>query len=178
MIFYWIIAAEIWYIPLLIIFPCFSTQNTRETFGREKHKSWFACRLQIRAQHALLFWKFLCRLFYFASFLNRADISSWFHFSFLLCWTNFQFFILLEVVILRQFSLLYICSKIKNSWNANLILIIIPCIVIFRDAEDHIAWLLQHGFHEKALAAVEAGQGRNELLDEVSYAGCLCSLLW
>ncbi|XP_028550466.1 vacuolar protein sorting-associated protein 41 homolog isoform X3 [Dendrobium catenatum] len=36
-----------------------------------------------------------------------------------------------------------------------------------RDAEDHIAWLLQHGFHEKALAAVEAGQGRNELLDEV-----------
>lgn len=57
-----------------------------------------------------------------------------------------------------------------------------------RDAEDHIAWLLQHGFHEKALAAVEAGQGRIELLDEVgsSYldhliverkyaeAACLC----
>nr|DAD47157.1 TPA_asm: hypothetical protein HUJ06_017094 [Nelumbo nucifera] len=38
---------------------------------------------------------------------------------------------------------------------------------IFRDAEDHIAWLLQHGWHEKALAAVEAGQGRTELLDEV-----------
>ncbi|XP_023881343.2 vacuolar protein sorting-associated protein 41 homolog isoform X1 [Quercus suber] len=36
-----------------------------------------------------------------------------------------------------------------------------------RDAEDHIAWLLQHGWHEKALAAVEAGQGRSELLDEV-----------
>ncbi|XP_062184439.1 vacuolar protein sorting-associated protein 41 homolog isoform X1 [Phragmites australis] len=36
-----------------------------------------------------------------------------------------------------------------------------------RDAEDHIAWLLQHGWHEKALAAVEAGQGRTELLDEV-----------
>ncbi|GMI97211.1 VACUOLAR PROTEIN SORTING 41, vacuolar protein sorting 41, ZIGZAG SUPPRESSOR 2 [Hibiscus trionum] len=36
-----------------------------------------------------------------------------------------------------------------------------------RDAEDHIAWLLQHGCHEKALAAVEAGQGRSELLDEV-----------
>ncbi|KAK8934221.1 hypothetical protein KSP39_PZI014871 [Platanthera zijinensis] len=36
-----------------------------------------------------------------------------------------------------------------------------------RDAEDHIAWLLEHGFHEKALAAVEAGQGRTELLDEV-----------
>ncbi|KAF3455143.1 hypothetical protein FNV43_RR05591 [Rhamnella rubrinervis] len=36
-----------------------------------------------------------------------------------------------------------------------------------RDAEDHISWLLQHGWHEKALAAVEAGQGRSELLDEV-----------
>ncbi|MBA0852751.1 hypothetical protein Goshw_009374 [Gossypium schwendimanii] len=36
-----------------------------------------------------------------------------------------------------------------------------------RDAEDHIAWLLQHGRHEKALAAAEAGQGRSELLDEV-----------
>ncbi|KAL4011310.1 hypothetical protein IC575_028364 [Cucumis melo] len=36
-----------------------------------------------------------------------------------------------------------------------------------RDAEDHIAWLLEHGWHEKALEAVEAGQGRSELLDEV-----------
>ncbi|GFZ20378.1 vacuolar protein sorting 41 [Actinidia rufa] len=36
-----------------------------------------------------------------------------------------------------------------------------------RDAEDHISWLLQHGWHEKALEAVEAGQGRSELLDEV-----------
>ncbi|KAA3455516.1 vacuolar protein sorting-associated protein 41-like protein isoform X2 [Gossypium australe] len=36
-----------------------------------------------------------------------------------------------------------------------------------RDAEDHISWLLQHGWHEKALAAVEAGQGRSELLDEL-----------
>ncbi|KAL0436968.1 UNVERIFIED_CONTAM: Vacuolar protein sorting-associated protein 41 [Sesamum radiatum] len=36
-----------------------------------------------------------------------------------------------------------------------------------RDTEDHIAWLLQHGYHEKALEAVEAGQGRSELLDEV-----------
>ncbi|KQJ85257.1 vacuolar protein sorting-associated protein 41 homolog [Brachypodium distachyon] len=36
-----------------------------------------------------------------------------------------------------------------------------------RDTEDHIAWLLQHGWHAKALAAVEAGQGRTELLDEV-----------
>ncbi|KAE8726615.1 hypothetical protein F3Y22_tig00006570pilonHSYRG00033 [Hibiscus syriacus] len=38
-----------------------------------------------------------------------------------------------------------------------------------RDAEDHIIWLLQHGCHEKALAAVEAGQGRSELLDEVTF---------
>ncbi|CAL5426427.1 unnamed protein product [Camellia sinensis] len=35
-----------------------------------------------------------------------------------------------------------------------------------RDAEDHISWLLQHGCHEKALEAVEAGQGRNELREE------------
>jgi hypothetical protein len=43
------------------------------------------------------------------------------------------------------------------------------CLLI-RDTEDHIAWLLQHGWHEKALAAVEAGQagqGRTELLNEV-----------
>ncbi|CAL5212206.1 unnamed protein product [Lathyrus oleraceus] len=36
-----------------------------------------------------------------------------------------------------------------------------------RDTEDHIAWLLEHGCHEKALAVVESGQGRSELLDEV-----------
>ncbi|KAL1558191.1 Vacuolar protein sorting-associated protein 41 [Salvia divinorum] len=36
-----------------------------------------------------------------------------------------------------------------------------------RDTEDHISWLLQHGCHEKALAAVEAGQGRSELHEEV-----------
>ncbi|CAI9778370.1 unnamed protein product [Fraxinus pennsylvanica] len=36
-----------------------------------------------------------------------------------------------------------------------------------RDAEDHISWLLQHGWHEKALEAVEAGKGRSELVDEV-----------
>lgn len=40
-------------------------------------------------------------------------------------------------------------------------------LFIHRDAEDHIAWLLEHGCHEKALEAVEAGQGRSELLDEV-----------
>jgi hypothetical protein len=40
-------------------------------------------------------------------------------------------------------------------------------MIFVRDTEDHIAWLLQHGWHEKALAAVEAGQGRSELLDEV-----------
>ncbi|XP_060174078.1 vacuolar protein sorting-associated protein 41 homolog isoform X1 [Lycium barbarum] len=36
-----------------------------------------------------------------------------------------------------------------------------------RDTEDHINWLLQHGWHEKALEAVEASQGQSELLDEV-----------
>ncbi|CAM6096608.1 unnamed protein product [Calypogeia fissa] len=36
-----------------------------------------------------------------------------------------------------------------------------------RDAEDHVAWLLQHGWHEKALEAVEAGTGRTELMEEV-----------
>ncbi|GFZ17830.1 vacuolar protein sorting 41 [Actinidia rufa] len=60
-----------------------------------------------------------------------------------------------------------------------------------RDAEDHISWLLQHGWHEKALEAVEAGQGRSELLDEVgsryldhliverkyAEAACLCPKL-
>lgn len=45
-----------------------------------------------------------------------------------------------------------------------------------RDAEDHINWLLQHGFHEKALAAVEAGEGRNELIDKVG-AGYLDHLI-
>nr|GEU46400.1 vacuolar protein sorting-associated protein 41 homolog [Tanacetum cinerariifolium] len=35
-----------------------------------------------------------------------------------------------------------------------------------RDAEDHIKWLLQHGWHEKDLASIEAGHGRSELLDE------------
>jgi hypothetical protein len=39
----------------------------------------------------------------------------------------------------------------------------------FRDAENHIAWLLQLGWHEKALAVVEAGQGPIELLDEVNW---------
>ncbi len=28
-------------------------------------------------------------------------------------------------------------------------------------------WLLQHGFHEKALAVVEEGKARTELLEEV-----------
>ncbi|KAL2623253.1 hypothetical protein R1flu_003458 [Riccia fluitans] len=36
-----------------------------------------------------------------------------------------------------------------------------------RDAEDHISWLLNHGQHEKALAAVEAGKARPELMEEV-----------
>lgn len=40
-------------------------------------------------------------------------------------------------------------------------------IMFTRDAEDHVAWLLQHGWYEKALEAVEAGNGRKELFDEV-----------
>ncbi|CAM8892626.1 unnamed protein product [Rhodiola kirilowii] len=40
-------------------------------------------------------------------------------------------------------------------------------IAKLRDAEDHINWLLQHGRHEKALAAVETGSGKSELLNEV-----------
>jgi len=41
--------------------------------------------------------------------------------------------------------------------------------LLVRDAEDHINWLLQHGFHEKALAAVEASEGRTELIDKVLF---------
>lgn len=52
---------------------------------------------------------------------------------------------------------------------------------MFRDAEDHISWLLQHGWHEKALAAVEAGPDRSELIDEVLllvvFLLCLVELL-
>lgn len=36
-----------------------------------------------------------------------------------------------------------------------------------RDADDHVNWLLEHGWHEKALAAVQAGKARKELLEEV-----------
>ncbi|KAI5078208.1 hypothetical protein GOP47_0005879 [Adiantum capillus-veneris] len=36
-----------------------------------------------------------------------------------------------------------------------------------RDADDHVNWLLEHNWHEKALAAVQAGKARKELLDEV-----------
>lgn len=32
-----------------------------------------------------------------------------------------------------------------------------------------MAWLLQHGWHEKALEAVEAGTGRTELMEEVLH---------
>jgi hypothetical protein len=38
-----------------------------------------------------------------------------------------------------------------------------------RDTDDHVAWLLQHGWHEKALEAVEAGRGRTELMEEVRF---------
>lgn len=36
-----------------------------------------------------------------------------------------------------------------------------------RDVEDHINWLLEHGWYDKALAEVEATQGRKELFEEV-----------
>ncbi|XP_024396785.1 vacuolar protein sorting-associated protein 41 homolog [Physcomitrium patens] len=36
-----------------------------------------------------------------------------------------------------------------------------------RDADDHVKWLLQHGYYEKALAAVEEGNAKAELLEEV-----------
>ena len=39
-----------------------------------------------------------------------------------------------------------------------------------RNADDHIAWLLQHNQHDKALAAIEAGQAPIELLDEVGLS--------
>nr|GFA12393.1 hypothetical protein [Tanacetum cinerariifolium] len=43
---------------------------------------------------------------------------------------------------------------------------VLKVYVIILVAEDHINWLLQHGCHEKALAVLEARQGRSELLDE------------
>ncbi|BBN13096.1 vacuolar protein sorting-associated protein 41 [Marchantia polymorpha subsp. ruderalis] len=36
-----------------------------------------------------------------------------------------------------------------------------------RDADDHVNWLLEHGFHEKALAAVEDGKVSTERMEEV-----------
>ncbi|XP_043700552.1 vacuolar protein sorting-associated protein 41 homolog [Telopea speciosissima] len=65
------------------------------------------------------------------------------------------------------------CSYAGGQWAAGdepLYYIVSPKDVVIakpRDAEDHISWLLQHGYHEKALAAIEAEQGRTELLDEV-----------
>ena len=40
-------------------------------------------------------------------------------------------------------------------------------IVASRDADDHVKWLLQHGYFEKALAAAEEGNAKSELLEEV-----------
>ncbi|XP_057781883.1 vacuolar protein sorting-associated protein 41 homolog [Salvia miltiorrhiza] len=65
------------------------------------------------------------------------------------------------------------CSYSGGQWaagNEPLYYIVSPKDVVIakpRDSEDHISWLLQHGWHEKALAAVEAGQGRSELHEEV-----------
>eukprot|EP00252_Welwitschia_mirabilis_P005003 TRINITY_DN1539_c0_g1_i1.p1 TRINITY_DN1539_c0_g1~~TRINITY_DN1539_c0_g1_i1.p1 ORF type:complete len:997 (-),score=210.12 TRINITY_DN1539_c0_g1_i1:238-3228(-) len=68
-------------------------------------------------------------------------------------------------------------------WNAGeepLYFIVSPKDVIIakpRNADDHIAWLVQHNQHDKALAAIESGQARIELLDEVgaSYLDHLIS---
>lgn len=50
--------------------------------------------------------------------------------------------------------------------------------MVVRDAEDHINWLLQHGWHEKALEAVEANQGQSELLDEVFNVNLVSNPQW
>lgn len=64
-------------------------------------------------------------------------------------------------------------SSAGGQWTAGdepLYYIVSPKDVVIarpRDADDHINWLLQHGWHEKALAAVQAGKARTELLEEV-----------
>lgn len=40
-------------------------------------------------------------------------------------------------------------------------------VMASRDADDHVKWLLQHGYFEKALAAAEEGNAKSELLEEV-----------
>lgn len=40
-------------------------------------------------------------------------------------------------------------------------------VVVSRDADDHVKWLLEHGYYEKALAAAEEGNAKSELLEEV-----------
>lgn len=65
-----------------------------------------------------------------------------------------------SVIMYKTFCCVYVCILLFELIEPH------GCMVV-RDAEDHIAWLLEHGRHEKALAAVEAGQGRSELLDEV-----------
>lgn len=39
--------------------------------------------------------------------------------------------------------------------------------MVSRDADDHVKWLLEHGYFEKALAAAEEGNAKSELLEEV-----------
>lgn len=46
-----------------------------------------------------------------------------------------------------------------------------------RDADDHVNWLLEHGFHEKALAAVEDGKVSTERMEEVCLS-CLLATFW
>jgi hypothetical protein len=60
-----------------------------------------------------------------------------------------------------------------RQWSAedeSLYYIVSPKDVVLarpRDADDHVKWLLQHGYYEKALAQVEEGNAKPELLEEV-----------
>lgn len=40
-------------------------------------------------------------------------------------------------------------------------------VVVSRDADDHVKWLLEHSYFEKALAAAEEGNAKSELVEEV-----------
>ena len=60
--------------------------------------------------------------------------------------------------------MIYVCiSNLRNYGMIKFVKILVQC----RDGDDHVKWLLQHGFHEKALAAVEEGKAKPELLEEV-----------
>lgn len=64
-------------------------------------------------------------------------------------------------------------SYVNGRWTAGdepLYYVVSPKDIVIakpRDTEDHINWLLEHGRYDKALAEVEATQGRKELFEEV-----------